>query len=153
MKKQKLSNFDKIDLFASPLPTFNIEGVQKVSSCFGFTSSVTLYLFVVGYVASRLLILFGNANPVISGYTIEGEHTLDHKVDLNEYGFHFAFYVEKFDGGDSWSIVHDPNYVDFVAYINERDETGVQNSTHVGIHKCTKSDISKFYNPKKGQEK
>ena len=87
MKKQKRSITDQMDLFAQPLPTFNIEGVQKVSSCVGFITSVLLYTFMLGYLVSRLVILFGSGNPVLSDYTIDKQYPLDTKVNLDEYDF------------------------------------------------------------------
>ena len=80
-----------MDLFARPLPTFNIQGAHKVSSCVGFSLSATLYLLILGYTACQLVVLFGDGNPTFSTYEIENELDLDHKINLNEYGFQLAF--------------------------------------------------------------
>ena len=54
-----------------------------------------LYLFMLGYAATRAAVLFGDGNPIISDYTIIGEIELDRKVDLLEHGFKLAFQVEN----------------------------------------------------------
>lgn len=82
---------DKIDLFAHPLPTFNIQGKGKVSSCVGLSFSLALYLLILGYAVSRLVVVFGDGNPTFSTYKIESKYDLDHRVDLDEFGFTFAF--------------------------------------------------------------
>ena len=78
---------DRIDLYANPLPTFNIQGATKVSSCVGLSFSATLYLLILGYATSRLLILFGDRNPTIVTYEIDSQNALKDKVDLDKFGF------------------------------------------------------------------
>ena len=63
---------DQLDLFAQPLPTFNLDGQSRVSSCVGSIASTILYLLMFGYAVSRAVILFGDGNPVLSDYKIEG---------------------------------------------------------------------------------
>ena len=61
---------DKMDLFARPLPTFNIQGADKVSSCVGFSFSAALYLLILGFAVSRLAVVFGDGSPTIVTYQI-----------------------------------------------------------------------------------
>jgi hypothetical protein len=75
--KHKRSAVDKMDAFARPLPHFNIEGMEKVSSFVGLAFSLLMYLIILGYAASRIIILFGTGNPIISTYTVESEYELD----------------------------------------------------------------------------
>ena len=89
--KKKQSIFDKMDLYAHPLPTFNIQGAQKVSSCDGFTFSAILYLLVLGYAVSRLVVVFGDGNPTYSTYKIESKYDLNEGVNLDDFGFQIAF--------------------------------------------------------------
>lgn len=89
--KKKQSIFDKMDLYAHPLPTFNIQGAQKVSSCVGFTFSAILYLLVLGYAVSRLVVVFGDGNPTYSTYKIESKYDLNEGVNLDDFGFQIAF--------------------------------------------------------------
>jgi hypothetical protein len=63
---------DQLDLFAYPLPTFNLAGNQKVSSCVGLACSIFLYTFILGFATSRLVILFVSRDPVLFDYKIEG---------------------------------------------------------------------------------
>ena len=76
-----------MDLFARPLPTFNIGGMQKVSSCIGFIFSVILYIFVIGYAMSKLVVFFGDGNPILSIYKVHNEYGLKDKVNLDDFGF------------------------------------------------------------------
>jgi hypothetical protein len=65
-----------LDLFSRPLPTLNIDGVEKVSSCVGLTFSLILYVILMAIAASRLVILFGEGAPIVSQYKIDGEFEL-----------------------------------------------------------------------------
>jgi hypothetical protein len=137
--KQKLQ-FDNLDVFARPLPTLNIDGMQKVSSCVGLVFSVLLFTFVIGIATSRLTILFGTGNPIISSYEIESEYELHNKVNLHEFGFAVAFKVERINKDESRTTVHDADLVDYAVVIDETDENGVNTPTEAGYHKCNTDD-------------
>ena len=87
--------FDKMDLFAHPLPTFNIQGATKVSSCLGFALSGCLYMVILGYAVSRLVVVFGDGNPTFSSYKIDSKFDMHEGVNLDEFGFQIAFQVER----------------------------------------------------------
>ena len=92
-----------------------------MSSCVGLAFSAILYLLVLGYATSRLLVLFGDGNPSFSTYEVESESSLEHKVNLDKFGFQVAFKVEKIEVDETHNLVHDANYVDFAVYIREND--------------------------------
>ena len=69
------------------MPSFNFEGRKRVSSYVGFSFSVILYLCMVGYGASRFVILIGDGNPILSTYQVKNEYDLRKRIDLDEYGF------------------------------------------------------------------
>ena len=52
---------------------------------------------MVGYAASRLVVLFGDGNPVYSTNIIEDKYDLGTKFDLDEFGFQIAFQVERIE--------------------------------------------------------
>ena len=78
---------DRMDLFAYPLPTFNLQGATKVSSCVGLSFSVALYLLVFTFALGRLMIILGDGNPTFSTYEIDSEYELNHRVELDKFGF------------------------------------------------------------------
>ena len=47
--KKKQTTMDRLDLFPAKVPTFNIQGMQHVSSFVGFAFSVVLYLILFGF--------------------------------------------------------------------------------------------------------
>jgi len=49
-------------------------------------------------------------------------------------------------------VVHDPDYVDFFVYFEEKFEDERKKVTHIGVHKCTKRDYDKIYKPHPHQE-
>jgi len=110
--------FDHLDAFARPLPTLNIEGMQKVSSCVGLVLSLVLYTIVLGIASSRMIILFGNGNPTISTYEIESEYELHHPVNMADFGFKVAFKVERINEDESRTTVHDPHLVEYAVVID-----------------------------------
>ena len=67
MKEREL--FDDYDMFAAPMPAFNIEGKTQVGSCVGFTLTVLLWVIMSGYTTSRLYFFAVSPKMSISSYT------------------------------------------------------------------------------------
>jgi len=131
-----------LDLFARPLPRLNIDGVEKVSSCVGLIFSVILYVILMAITASRLVVLFGEGNPIVSQYKIESEYELLKKVNLDDFGFNIAFKVERINDDESRTTVHDEDMVDYVIEIVEKNDKKAYGSkaTVLDYHKCNSSD-------------
>jgi hypothetical protein len=132
------------------MPTFNIDGIQKVSSCVGLALSLLLYVVLIGIAASRAVVLFGDGNPILSTYTTESEYELDHSINLNDFGFNVAFKVERINVDETVTAVNDPDFVDFVVVIDETRANGTKSQTPVGHHKCNTTDYETFYEAGKG---
>jgi hypothetical protein len=75
-------------------------------------------VIVLVIAASRLVILFGEGNPIVSAYTIESEYDLHHKINLDDFGFNVAFKVERINKDESRTTVHDEDLVDYAIIID-----------------------------------
>ena len=52
--------------------------------------------------------------------------------------------MERYVGAEAWEVVDDPDYVEYIAVIREKNGTGKSRDVHIGVHKCTESDYAKF---------
>jgi len=86
--------FDRLDLFASPMPRFHIEGHTNISTSVGLTFSTIAYLILVGYTTSRFFVLILADSPELTTFTIENGYNLTDQINLQHYGFQMAFSVE-----------------------------------------------------------
>jgi hypothetical protein len=123
MKKEK--TIDQLDLFAAPMPTFNIEGLEKISTTVGFFFSILLFLIMGGYSASRVAFFVKGDRPDIQTFTIHNGFNLTELVDLKDFGFQLAFNIEIFKNDFSTlRLEDDPNLVEWRANFQEKDEKG-----------------------------
>ena len=60
-----MRQIDKIDLFAAPMPKFNIEGHEKISTSVGYAFSILLFMTIGGYSASRFAFFLKGDRPNI----------------------------------------------------------------------------------------
>jgi len=82
--------------------------------------------------------------PNISSYTVWDERTADDLVDLDKFGFKMAFAVERIIEEGTYLEVHDPNFVEFVAFIYDSERKG-NKYEYLTLHKCDEEDYAEFH--------
>ena len=108
-----------MDLFAEPVPNFNIRGKTKVSSVLGSILSAILLLIVLFYGANKFTFLLERRNPTISSYAERGAVTKNDKINLRDENLRFAFGIEGFLDNE---LKADPRYVKwYVRAVNRLD--------------------------------
>ena len=83
-----------MDIFATPVPRFNIEGATKISSSVGLTFTALSFMIILGISVSKIVILFHGGDPVISSYKINNMYRLDERENLDNFDFQIAFKVD-----------------------------------------------------------
>ena len=146
MNKLKNKNtLDSFDLFAAPMPQFNIDGLQKISTCVGFAFSALIFVIMVGFSASRFILLVKADRPDMQTYTIGNGLNITEPVDLAHFGFKMAFNVEKIKSDYLSERVDDNlNIVEWSVEYQEQTKDGNVTVTNIGFHKCTAEDYSNF---------
>jgi hypothetical protein len=76
------SFFDKWDFFASPVPSFNMEGEEQVGTSIGCLFSILATITIIFYASVRGQICISKGRPSISSIIIENNYSKDYKVDL-----------------------------------------------------------------------
>ena len=114
------SFYDKWDFFATPVPTFNMEGHQQVGTSIGFVCSVFVTILVVSYASLKGFICLTKTNPLISTVDLTNAKDGNYSYYLNENRFAVAFRVRA--GSDKSQSLHDPEYVEWAPMMWTTDE-------------------------------
>ena len=62
--------------------------------------------------------------------------------------------MESIDIESAMTVAHDPNYIEYVVRIIEKDVIGdTKKFQTIDLHKCNDSDYNHFFEPQKGHEK
>ena len=131
-----------MDLFAAPLPTFNIRGQESVRTlCGSFLSIAIMYVTLI-FAALKFMHLMQRHNPGVNAY-VEYDAFNDLTYNTAESDFVMAVSVEDYVTGE---VKQDPRFVKWFAELY-RVEDGVSESKEFPMHICTDEDYAKFYPP------
>ena len=119
------SFFDEWDMFASPVPQFNVEGKDRVGTSIGFLCTCLVTIAIIFYATHRGLICVNKGRPTVSFIEIENHHPQDFVIDLAspKHDFQLAFGVTEAD--DQSKALSDKDYVEwspmFIEMINNTE--------------------------------
>lgn len=136
--------FDRYDFFSSQIPRYNMEGKETVGTSIGFCLTVLMAIILCVFAGSRFYFFINRTKPYITSIPVHKSDS-DETVDLNKINFQVAFGVRKIKQNLDREPIHDPNYVEFVLFIQEHNKDREKIFTPIGYHKCTEEDYSKFY--------
>ena len=139
--------FSWLDLFAQPLPQFNIHGKAEVSSQFGRAVSLVIYSVMFLYSAHKFMQLLSRANPTVSSSVESKQLDSSAVVDLYAENIRFAFGVE---GYKDQQFKDDPRYVKPIIR-TVTNKSGVRDEKILKFQKCTVEDYDQFAPPGPGE--
>ena len=137
-----LSNtMDFLDLFKSPLPSFNMRGRSHIPSFCGVFATILIYLIASVYGLSKFIQMMQKHNPDVSSF-LEQE-VLTHekaKINFRDKNFRVAF---GFEGFLDKELKDDERFVKtFVRMVYKKN--GVQNETMIPHRRCRPEDFDLF---------
>ena len=87
--------FKRLDAFGERIPTFKIQGRDKINTNCGSSITISLLLIVIMYGGLRASNMVTRQNPNISSYYIE--NVMNEKpINLNDRNLKMAFTIESF---------------------------------------------------------
>ena len=141
-KKNRWDIFDRIDLFGSEPPHFNLERKDSIGTPFGFICSVLLITIILAFGCAKTIQLVNSDNPAISYFSEEGFYTQE-SDQLDPKNFKFAVSVINVR---TKKVLDDKRLVSFKALIVEGDGSNPYKSVQeIDTHQCTKEDLKQFY--------
>jgi len=138
---------DSWDMFATRIPSLNIEGQDKIGSGLGLVATVFLTVTVLTYAAVKMNHLVIKHNPTVSESTNLDFYDKTDAINLNDKKMVFAFAVESFYNNRKEIISKD--YVTWQPMIVESDGEANDKYTYLEFRKCIDEDWKKFYSPSK----
>ena len=113
----------KFDIFAAPVPQFNLDGRERIHSLLGLLCSLVLFLIIFTFSLVKLL---HSKSPLITSY----QQITNQPVNVD---FQMAFFVQ-----DSLTkkIKSNSNLVEWKGVVLENGKA-VQ---EMGVHRCTDDD-------------
>ena len=86
-RKQHHTFIERLDIFGSNLPMFNIKGEQNVRTQTGGCISLMVIMTFMAYGTVKFLQLMSKHNPFISELTARNFYDFQTDLDLNAIGF------------------------------------------------------------------
>jgi len=118
------SFFDEKDCFASPVPSFNMEGSDQVGTSIGCFFSLIMTTCILGYGTYKGVICWNQMNPNIYSFYVENTYPKNYAIDLNEREFKIAFYVHSASAGRE--AKDDADLVEWTTQLLEVDAEGTE---------------------------
>ena len=84
---------DRLDQFGQPIPSFNINGKEKITSQVGLCTSLIVYILVLFFLCVRGITLVQRSNPIIVYGEIPSHYDDSFRFDLEQNDFKMAFGV------------------------------------------------------------
>ena len=133
-----------VDMFGAPVPTFKIQGEEKVRTHFGGLISLLIFYVTTWFALLKLQHLLSKYNPQVNIFT---EHDAFDESDVwdgnDEDDFMMAFAVVDFYTGE---VKNNSTFVKWVGkYIDAVD--GKKTYSETPLRKCNEQDFAKFYDP------
>ena len=132
----------KMDMFAAPLPQFNIHGEEAVKTNPGGCVSIVILYTTLVFAMLKLQYLISRQNPMISSYTSYGEFDESQKYYTGHEDFVVAVALIIADTGEA---MNDPRYIKWVAKYRENRDGVNKVEKIIPMHPCSQKEFEKFY--------
>ena len=132
-----------LDLFAEPVPSFNLNGIKSFPSVVGGLVSITIIIVMGMYGSFKFLHFLLRSNPVIGEYKELDAISSEQRFNLRALNLPFAFTLEGFLDNETKD---DTKYVKSFARMFSRQE-GVETEMLIDFHQCTDEDFESFAEP------
>ena len=134
----------KFDLFAAPLPGFNIAGETTVKSNTGGFVSISILSVTLLFALLKLEDLLTKHNPLISTFVEKDAYDPSDKFDTGYDDFIMAFALLKSKNMEPYN---DQRYFKWLAVYSERYNGEMVNQQVVPLRLCNSEDLQKFEQP------
>ena len=142
MKKAGLPTFIKqLDMYGLPMPGFNIEGEQVMTTNTGGVVSVMIIYVTLLFAILKFVNMLNKENPTVFSYFEPDAVDVDYMFNMIDEDFMIAFSLEDYNTGETKM---NTDYVKFYAMYSDMKD-GKRGTTEVPLHKCTEEDYSRFY--------
>jgi len=124
MKGEKVI-LDRVDIFATKMPQFNLEGKTQISSHLGCVASIFLVLIIVTYSLQQFIMLASPGNTMVFSHVKHNGRSLNERKDLSKHNFALAFSVDRFVvGGSELVEASHPDLTEWSVFMEEKDLDG-----------------------------
>ena len=131
----------EIDMFARPMPGFNLKGVKSVNSLLGTICTLMIFLCLIIYASAKFVQLQSHHNPNISTHNEVKFYKSEDPINLNKVNFRFAVSFEDYHTQKS---KFDPRYVKYLIRLYFTED-GVEKEKILEHHECTDEDYNEFF--------
>ena len=130
-----------IDMFARPMPGFNLKGVKSVNSLLGTICTLMIFFCLSIYAAAKFVQLRTYHNPNISTHNEVHFYKPDDPINLNKVNFRFAVSFEDYY---EQQTRYDERFVRYIIRL-VYNEDSVEKERLLNSHLCTDEDYNEFY--------
>ena len=124
---------DKLDVFATTIPSFNLEGRQEIGSVVGSIGSIIAFTLVLSFAILKLIHVQTGKSPIIGESREFGRYaSRNDTIDMNQQKL--AFTARNLITGD---ILNDPSHVEWLVAIFETNNVIKQT---IPTHICNQAD-------------
>ena len=136
-----------LDLFAAPLPQFNIRGEQEVKTYFGGLISLMIMIVTAIFAMIKLQHLLSHKNPSISVFNEEIEASEENSYQISD-EFMLAFGLDS-----AFGLKNDERIVKWVVRHEKVSKGWLDRETkYYPVRNCTQDDFKRFYPPRRSSE-
>lgn len=130
----------QLDIFGMRLPTFNIDGNDRIKTKLGGVFTLLIITTVLLYAIEKFSHMMARKNPLLSQMNIDSD---DETINLNESGFRVAVTIEDFL--PPHRIKDDGRFVQWKFRVLEKSaENGIQ-VRYLDYKVCDEADYAQFY--------
>ena len=89
MNKGKITGnfFDRFDYFAEPVPSFNMEGSNRVGTSIGLISTIMMTIVVLCYTTVKLIICIGKTDVQVTTSRFTREVDQESAYNMKDFDF------------------------------------------------------------------
>ena len=130
-----------MDAFGEQIPSFNVNGSDKIKTIAGGFITVLFYMIILMYGVLKCSHLMTKHGPNISTFFRENEMS-GKSIKLNERNFKMALTIEDYNAPRRQK--NDPRYVKWLFMMHYKIN-GVSTQSKLSYHKCTDEELNEFY--------
>ena len=128
-----------LDIFGTPVPSFNIDGETSVKTWSGACTSIIIFMLTCAFGLIKLQDMFERKNPMMTTNTERLE--ADESVSINLADLMMAFSFQRSTGGE---YKYGQRYVKFIAEAYQLKNSKTIR-TYYPLHPCSDEEFDKFY--------
>ena len=129
-------------MFGAPLPSFNVEGDEKVKTTIGALVSFSIISLTFLFALLKFQHMSEFRNPSITTFEEEIEASIENNFSLQSEGFMIAFGMNSYIDG---KVKNDERYVKWIARYEVVDLEGNSTWRYFPVRKCDVADYDKLY--------